>query len=178
MINVRAPPEPDFLRYSPRPQVPVRVEREDAAETVVFKSRIIQEYLDDRFPRHPLLPKSPAARALEDICDTYFDAITWGLIEIRFFGRAPGELAAQLAARAAEQLQQLYGFLTRYLGAGDFFHETQFGSAELAVFRFMACAELHGPQPTPGSQLAAWFQRVRARDSDHKTLAAAQAVLG
>lgn len=181
-VDLLAPLPPEFLQHSPRRQVPVLVDKEGADEVAVFDSTIILEYLDERFPERPLLPRSAAGRArarmIEELCDTYFDAVTWGLIEVRFFKRATGELAERLTARAADQLQRLYGFLSRHLDAGPFFHGEQLGRADLAVFPFVAYAELHGLPPAAGTPLALWFQRVRARDSAHKTLAAAQAVLG
>lgn len=182
-IDLLAPLPPEFVKHSPRRQIPVLLDTgaEGADQTAVFDSTIILEYLEERFPQRPLLPKAPAARArarmLEDLCDTYFDAITWGLIEVRFFGRATGELAERLTARAAEQLARLYGFLTHHLGAGPFFHGEQFGWADLSAYPFVAYAELHGLPPAAGSPLGAWFQRASARPSAQQTLGAARAVL-
>src|SRR5882757_7327959 len=48
----------------------------------------------------PLLPQTPAERArvrmLEEVMDTHFEPITWGLGEIRNFKRATGALAEQI----------------------------------------------------------------------------------
>lgn len=180
-IDLLAPLPPEFIQHSPRRQVPVLIDHDGAGELAVFDSTIILEYLEERFPERPLLPRSAVARArarmIEEVCDTYFDAVTWGLIEVRFFKRATGELAERLTARAAEQLSRLYGFLSRHLGAGPFFQGEEFGRADLSVFPFVAYADLHGLPPAAGTPLALWFQRVSARTSAHKTLAAAQAVL-
>lgn len=181
-IDLFAPLSPEFRQHSPRRQLPVLIAKEEADETVIFDSTIILEYLEDRFPARPLLPKSPAARArarmIEDLCDTHFDAITWGLNEIRFFGRAEGQLAEQMTHRAAEQLSGLYRFLARHLGDSAFFHGEQLGWADVAAHPFFTYADLHGLLPPAGSPLTAWFQRVNLRPSAQKTRAAAQSVLG
>jgi glutathione S-transferase/RNA polymerase-associated protein len=90
-----------FVAANPRAEVPALVD----GEVAVFDSTIILEYIEDRWPEPALLPKSPADRArvrmIEEVMDTHFEAINWGLSEIRWFRRAEGELAAHLTARAA-----------------------------------------------------------------------------
>ncbi|HZP43920.1 MAG TPA: glutathione S-transferase family protein, partial [Candidatus Binatia bacterium] len=68
-----------FAAASPRREVPVLVD----GDTTVFDSTIILEYVEDRWPTPPLLPREPAARArvrmLEELCDTYYEAINWAV---------------------------------------------------------------------------------------------------
>jgi RNA polymerase-associated protein len=52
------PPE-DLIDLNPYQSVPTLVDR----ELVVYESRIIVEYLEERFPHPPLLPLEPAGRA-------------------------------------------------------------------------------------------------------------------
>jgi glutathione S-transferase len=63
---------PAFRRLTPVGKVPVLV-LEDG--TAVYESTIINEYLEDRYPEHPLLPSSPAQRArarmVEETADQY-----------------------------------------------------------------------------------------------------------
>src|SRR5713101_5377962 len=70
-----------FAATSPRLEVPSLVD----GETVVFDSTIILEYIEDQWPQPPLLPPTPAERArarmIEELCDTYYEAINWGLAE-------------------------------------------------------------------------------------------------
>src|SRR4030095_6118532 len=93
----------EFAALNPRLEVPALVD----GDVAIFDSTIILEYLEDRWPTPPLLPASPAERArvrmLEELCDTYYEAINWAIFEIRVFQRATGELAARLATRAARQ---------------------------------------------------------------------------
>ena len=108
--------DPGFEAASPRREVPCLVE--DGLD--VFDSTIILEYIEDRWPTPPLLPTAPAERArvrmIEELCDTYYEAINWALAEIRYFRRASGALAAELTARAGEQIAGVHAWLGRALG--------------------------------------------------------------
>lgn len=52
-------PSDDLLNLNPYGSVPTLLDR----DLVLFESRIIMEYLDERFPHPPLLPVYPVARA-------------------------------------------------------------------------------------------------------------------
>jgi RNA polymerase-associated protein len=52
-------PSEDLLNLNPYGTVPTLLDR----DLVLFESRIIMEYLDERFPHPPLLPVYPVARA-------------------------------------------------------------------------------------------------------------------
>ncbi len=54
-----AAPSQDLLSLNPYGTVPTLLDR----DLVLFESRIIMEYLDERFPHPPLLPVYPVARA-------------------------------------------------------------------------------------------------------------------
>ena len=60
VINVdeREPPE-DLLDLNPIGSVPTLIDR----DLVLYDSRVIMEYLDERFPHPPLLPPDPVNRA-------------------------------------------------------------------------------------------------------------------
>jgi glutathione S-transferase len=72
-----------FATASPRNEVPALID----GTARIFDSTIILEYLEDKYPTPPLLPRDAAARAearmIEDVCDTLYEAINWGLGEIR-----------------------------------------------------------------------------------------------
>jgi len=57
-VNLNDKPE-DLLAMNPYGQVPMLADR----DLVIYESRIIMEYLDERFPHPPLLPVYPVARA-------------------------------------------------------------------------------------------------------------------
>ena len=49
----------EFLKLNPNGKVPVIID----GETVLYESRIINEYLEDQYPESQLMPKTPARRA-------------------------------------------------------------------------------------------------------------------
>lgn len=55
----RHPPLDELLALNPYGTLPTLIDR----ELVLYESRIIMEYLDERFPHPPLLPVYPVARA-------------------------------------------------------------------------------------------------------------------
>jgi len=157
--------DPDFAAANPRLEVPALVD----GDTRVFDSTIILEYIEDRWPKPPLLPASPAERArvrmLEELCDTYYEAITWAAMEIRVFRRATGELAERLLARGAEQATGVNRYLERQLGERPWFNGAAFGWGDVSVVPFVHGAATVGTPPPAGSRLAAWLDRIRERPS-------------
>ncbi len=122
-----------FAEASPRNEVPALVD----GDVRIFDSTIILEYLEDKFPSPPLLPRDPAERArarmIEELCDTSYEAVNWGLSEIRWFKRAEGELAEKMKATAARQTAELQDWLTERLGDGQWFNGASFGWADPSV---------------------------------------------
>lgn len=154
----------EFAASSPRGEVPALVDEDG---TRVFDSTVILEYVDERWPDPPLQPKGPAERArvrmLEDVMDTHFEAITWGLAEIRYFGRAEGELAERLEAAAAGQLRGWFAWLAAQLGGRRWFDGDAFGRGDLCVAPFLNGAA--GLGHAPDGPLADWLARANARES-------------
>src|SRR5271168_817287 len=92
-----------FGKTNPRMEVPALVDDGFA----IFDSTIILDYIEEKWPAPSLLPSTARERArvrmIEDVCDTYYEAINWGLMEIRARKRVTGETAAQLQEKAYEQ---------------------------------------------------------------------------
>ena len=164
-------PNSDFVRASPRGEVPVLID----GEARIFDSTIICEYLEDAYPEPPMRPKAPLERArvrmLEDTCDTIFEAVNWGVSEIVAFGRATGELREQLLARAAQQIAGIHRWLERELGARRFFNGDAFGLGDACVYPYVAGAAGQIAPPPAGSKLADWFARVLPRPSVQRCVA-------
>ena len=173
MPNFLGGGDDEFATTNPRLEVPSLVD----GETTVFDSTIILEYLEDNWPQPPLLPPTPAERArvrmLEELCDTYLEAINWGIAEIRVFGRASGALAEQMITRAGEQIAKMQQRLERELRSHWFFNGERFGWGDLSVYPFVAGSAVWGFAPPSGSKLADWFGQVAQRDSVRRCAAAA-----
>ncbi|WP_297696743.1 glutathione S-transferase family protein [Phenylobacterium sp.] len=154
-----------FVEANPRAEVPALVD----GEVRVFDSTVIIEYLEDAYPEPPLRPDAAAERArvrmLEEVMDTHFEAITWGLGELSWFRRAEGAEAEAMGARAAAQLTGFYGWLERQLADRTWFNGAAFGWGDLCVVPFVNGAVAQGHAPAEGSRLAGWVARANERPS-------------
>ncbi len=163
----------EFASSSPRLEVPSLVD----GDTTVFDSTIILEYLEDKWPQPALLPATAAERArvrmLEELCDTYYEAINWALAEIRVFGRATGATAEKLVQRAETQTAGVHKWLERTLANRAYFNGGSFGWGDLSVYPYVAASVSQGFAPPAGSRLASWLERVSRRESVAKCAAAA-----
>ncbi|ANK79823.1 MAG: glutathione S-transferase [Rhizobiales bacterium NRL2] len=160
-----------FAEASPRLEVPTLID----GDFSVFDSTIILEYLEDRFPEPPLLPADPAARAearmIEDVCDTLYEAVNWGIGEIVWFRRAEGEKREAMLATAARQTAELHRWLAGKLGGMRWFGGENFGWADLSVAPYFNRSfhwELGDWRDGP---LAEWRARLAERPSVQATFA-------
>jgi glutathione S-transferase len=155
----------EFTQANPRGEVPALID----GDVRLFDSTIILEYIEDKWPAPALLPAAPAERArvrmLEDVMDTHFEAINWGLGEVRAFKRATGALAETIEARAAEQTQGFFTWLERQLGTRPWFNGEAFGWGDIAVVPYLNGSRGHGHHPPAGGALANWLERVNQRPS-------------
>jgi glutathione S-transferase/RNA polymerase-associated protein len=160
-----------FVAASPRGEVPALVD----GETRIFDSTVILEYLDDAYPEPAMRPAAPAERArvrmLEEVMDTHFEAITWGLSELSWFRRAEGAQAETIRAAAARQLAGFYVWLEKALGDRPWFNGEAFGWGDLAVAPFLNGSVGQGHALPAGSRLAEWHARAKARPSVAETAA-------
>ncbi len=165
----------EFVQLNPRLEVPTLVD----ADASIFDSTIILEYIEEKWPTPALLPAAPLERArarmIEEVCDTYYEAVNWALMEIRAFQRATGDLADRLVGRAAEQTAGVQNWLARHLGTQPYFGGATFGWADLCVAPFVHASATFGNAPAPGTPLAVWLDRIRARPSVIATFEAAAA---
>lgn len=155
-----------FKAANPRQEVPALTD----GETHIFDSSIIVQYLEDAFPAVALFPQSPAERAqsrmIEEVCDTFFDAVNWGLLEVRFFERASGRVLKTIEENAARQLDSLYGWLNNLLTGKQWLSGVQFGLADICAVPHVIAAVQHGfPVNAYYPALSAWFERVSQRES-------------
>lgn len=162
--------EGDFLSANPRGEVPALIDDGFA----IFDSSIILEYIEDKWPAPPMMPASPAdrakARMIEEVMDTQYEAINWGLSELTWFKRAEGAEADALRARAKEQLGNLNAYLTRELGGREWFNGATFGWADLVVIPYLNGSMGHGVGPDPQSELGQWQARANGRASVQKCI--------
>jgi glutathione S-transferase/RNA polymerase-associated protein len=166
-------PDREFLKANPRGEVPALID----GDVTVFDSTIILEYIEDKWPEPALLPRLPALRAkarmIEEVMDTHFEPINWGLGEIRWFKRAEGERARTIEAQASAQARGIYSWLSRQLDGHEWFDGHKFGWADLSVVPYLNGARGNGVGPDETSTLGHWLKRANVRPSVQKAAKAA-----
>jgi glutathione S-transferase len=165
----------EFADANPRREVPALID----GDTSIFDSTVILEYIEDKWPEPPLLPEAPAARAharqIEDVMDTHFEAITWGLGELHFFKRGDEAVRNVIEARAGQQIAGFMTWLDGKLDEVDWFSGHDFGRADLSVIPYLNAADGFGYTPVAGSRLEAWMARANSRESVSQTDAESRA---
>ena len=160
----------DFARLNPRLEVPAL----QVGDTALYDSTIILEYLEESFPDTPMMPPAPVDRArmrtIEEVCDTHWEAINWGLGELRFFKRGEGTSAPALRAAAERQVAQMHRWLETLLGDAPWLTGEHFGWGDLSAIPFVTMSDMFGIAPKAGSPLAAWLERAIARPSVAETV--------
>lgn len=159
-----------FAKASPRREVPAFVD----GDVSIFDSRIIVDYIEEKWSDPPISPLGPAERArarmIEEAVDTQLEAIGWGLMELRVFKRGDAELRALMEQKAAKQIGASQAWLERTLGAAPYFGGDAFLRADMAVASHMS-----GPaRPDPNTPLGAWLARCMTRESVSRTIAEAE----
>ena len=154
-----------FSERNHRVEVPTLVD----GSLKIFDSTVILEYIEDKYPDIPLRPVRPEARArarmIEDVCDSQYEAINWGMGEVFTFKRADGERAAKLKEQAGHQTKQLQAWLTEQLGDATWFGGDSFGWADVCVWPYVNRSFPYGFGPEPGSPLHKWYERAKERES-------------
>lgn len=161
--NRYLPHHPDVVALNPKRQVPVLVD----GELALYDSTLILEYLEDRYPDQPLLPRDPAERARcrqqEAAADEIWFPHIWTLIEARFYPAAEDGCDAGRAQQAAAELGALCAGLDRALEGRDWYGG-DYSVADIGTFVMTQAASVLGaPPPEELRNVAAWMQRVQAR---------------
>lgn len=148
-----------LLENNPRAQVPVLVDE----SLTLWDSTVIAEYLEDKFPEKPLLPKDPAARAIcrlwEDEGDDQQAHV--GVLIRDVFLAPPGAALTEEASAALASLSSFWRRCDAQIGSGDYICG-QFSLADISVFMTAVFAVTLGSQ-LEGENLQAWFERMMAR---------------
>lgn len=155
--------KPEFLRLNPYGKVPVIVDN----GKVLFESCIINEYLDEKYPNPPLMPKDPYARGrvrvLIDYGLNYIHSPYWAL---------RGEMIKKEAERdraVIEETRRTLRDLLQYFEAeveGKPYLMGDFSLLDIALVPRFIRMETYGVFPTPSlPRLGAWFQRMKERPS-------------
>jgi len=162
-LRAQAQKTPDYLKLNPYGKVPVLTDD----DTVLYESCIINEYLEEKYPNPPLLPKDPGkkakARILIDYGMAHFDGAYQKLrMEL---AKDPKEQSQQVIDNAKSDLKKLLQRLENDIGdqpylVGDF----SLVDADL-IPRFTRL-EGFGVLPDPSlPRLGKYLERMKARPS-------------
>ena len=108
-------------------------------------------------------------RLIEEVVDTQYEALNWGVAEVRWYQRAEGELAATLERNAAQHTKVLQKWLEEKLEEDEYFAGERFGWADCAVAPIVNRSVTYGLGPESGSKLQKWLERIKQRESVRKT---------
>ena len=154
---------PEFLQLNPYGKIPVLVED----GKVLVESCIINEYLDEKYPDPPLMPKDPylrgRGRILVDYALNYIHEPYWSLRGEMMKPQAERNSAALEQTRA--RLRELLQYMETALDGREYFLGA-LSLTDIDVLPRFLRMESYGALPGPGLPgLSAWLQRMKERPS-------------
>jgi len=153
----------DLIDVNPYGSVPTLIDR----ELVLYHSRIIMEYLDERFPHPPLLPVYPVARAESRKMMFRVDEDWYSLMKIIESG------TGSEADTARQHLQESLVSLDPVFAAPDkpYFLSDEFSLVDCVIAPlFWRLPQLGVTIPETATGIHTYCQRVFARDSFQSSL--------
>jgi len=153
----------DFLKLNPYGKVPVIID----GNTVLYESCIINEYLDEKYPEPPLMPKDHGKRAkIRILIDYGLSHLDGSYQKLRQeLMKDAKERNQEVIESAKKELKNLLQRFEREIGdqpylAGDF------SLLDAALIPRFLRMEGFGVLPDPSlPKLGAWLQRMKGRPS-------------
>jgi glutathione S-transferase len=164
-VNLRANEHktPEFLALNPYGKVPVLLD----AGAIIYESTVVNEYLEDRFPDPPLLPRDPVGRAAVRLWEDYGDNAFLGPAEAIFIhhkGWRPVE--PERLQQLRQQLQEALARLENHLAGKQFLVRDTFTLADICFAPRITMLDHLGVPLHPAYQnVQAWIERIKARES-------------
>ena len=154
---------PEHLRRNPYGKIPVI----DDDGKILFESCIINEYLDDKYPSPPLMPKDPfmrgRGRILVDYALNYLHEPYWALRGEML--KKESERNVAMIDEKRRTLRKLLEYLEEALGDKPYFHG-DFSLTDIAVIPRFLRMEAYGAMPEPTlPKLNQWLERMKERPS-------------
>jgi len=154
---------PEHLRRNPYGKIPVI----DDDGKILFESCIINEYLDDKYPSPPLMPKDPfmrgRGRILVDYALNYLHEPYWALRGEML--KKESERNAAVTDEKRRTLRKLLEYLEEALGDKPYFLG-DFSLTDIAVIPRFLRMETYGAMPAPTlPKLNQWLERMKERSS-------------
>jgi glutathione S-transferase len=147
----------------------------DADGLLIPESEVINEYLEDKFPTPPLLPKGAEARAKVRILTRFHDLYLEPPLRALFPQMNPKTRDAKVVEEKVGDLKNRLDQLEKILADGGFACGADFTLADCAIaptmFFTTNLLPAFGAQPLDGHpKIAAWWKHVQTRPSVKKGL--------
>lgn len=177
-LNIEIAPIPggdlhsaEYAKVNPLGKTPAL----DADGLLIPESEVINEYLEDKFPTPPLLPKSAEGRAKVRILTRFHDLYLDPPLRALFYQIDPKTRDQKLVAEKVAEIKSRLDQLETMLAGDGFACGADFTLADCALaptmFFVTNLAPLFGVQPLEGHpKLAAWWTHVQSRPSVKKGL--------
>ena len=159
-VDVNNLPE-ELLELNPYASVPTLVDR----DLVLYTSRIIMEYLDERFPHPPLMPVYPVARGTSRLMMPRIELDWYSLADKIFTGAADADAARK---ELTESLLAIAPIFNEY----PYFMSEEFSQVDCFMAPLLWRLPLLGIEFTGkgAKELKAYMNRLFERDSFQASL--------
>ncbi len=161
IVNVDGPDLPeDLLDLNPYHSVPTLVDR----DLVLYDSRVIIEYLDERFPHPPLMPVDPVTRAQFRLALFRIEKDWYSLVDEL---EAAADKDRKHAAKAKKMLAESLLSSAEVFAAKKFFLSDEFSVVDCCIAPVLWRLPLYGVElPSPqAAPIETYARRLFARPS-------------
>jgi len=163
IANVPGPDLPeDLMDLNPYHSVPTLVDR----DLTLYDSRVIIEYLDERFPHPPLMPVDPVTRAQFRLALFRIETDWYSIAE-----EAENSNDGKLGSKARKLLRESILQSAELFGARPFFLSEEFSLVDCTIAPLLWRLPRYGVDLGPDSEaIDAYMNRVFARRSFQQSL--------
>ena len=156
----------DLLELNPYGTVPTLVDRDLA----LYNSKIIIEYLDERFPHPPLMPVYPVARAKSRLMMYRIEREWGGLVRQLEYGKSADDTQA-----AAKELRNYLIKLAPVFNSALYFLNDDFSLVDCCIAPILWRLPFWGiTLPPEAKAINKYAERIFARDSFQASLTEAE----
>ena len=146
----------DLIALNPNNTTPTFVDR----NLVLYESRVIMEYLDERFPHPPLMPVDPVIRAKTRMVLHYIEKDLYGLLDDL---KSSGE---KKSSAAKVKLEENLMFSLNFLQGSKFFLSDDFSIIDCSIAPILWRLPEYGIElPKSGKAILQYADRIFKRSS-------------
>ena len=146
----------DLIALNPNNTTPTFVDR----NLVLYESRVIMEYLDERFPHPPLMPVDPVIRAKTRMVLHYIEKDLYGLLDDL---KSSGE---KKSSAAKSKLEENLMFSLNFLQSSKFFLNDDFSIIDCSIAPILWRLPEYGIElPKSGKPILKYADRIFERSS-------------